>query len=445
MSKAMNDVKAERQKVQEITQKLEQGITELFESQKYKMYLKTMSKFHSYSINNTILIAMQKPNATLVAGYKTWQNSFDRHVKKGEKGIRILAPTSYKVKRMQEKIDPATGEIMLDKNGTPVTTEMEIKIPTFRVVPVFDVSQTEGRDLPNIGVNELSGNVEKYADIMQILMQISPVSISYEQISGSQKGFFSAVDERIVIREGMSQIQTIKTAIHEIAHAKLHSKEQNLEKNRNTKEVEAESIAYTVCQHFGIDTSDYSFGYIAAWSTGRDMKELKASLDTIRRTASGIIIDIEGKLADITLERAFEKNQECIFLIQNEELTKYSLVSVEDMDREKLVSTLSDMNESDKLNITAYLESKGARVTEVANEKTKESREYHLDVRYNTDTDMLVDLRAKKTIKVQLQRNSSLINRLETKKKGITDNSDFKLNTSEKDKMESQQVQHKNR
>lgn len=441
----MKDVKAERQKVQEITQNLEQGIRNLFESQKYKMYLRTMSKFHSYSINNTILIAMQKPDATLVAGYKTWQNNFERHVKKGEKGIRILAPTSYKVKKTQEKVDPKTGEIMLDKNGTPITEEMEMKIPSFRVVSVFDVSQTDGKDLPSIGVNELAGNVEKYEDIMQILTQISPVPISYEQIPGPQKGFFDAMNERIVIRNEMSQIQTIKTAIHEIAHAKLHSKEQNLDKNRNTKEVEAESVAYTVCQHFDIDTSDYSFGYIATWSTEQDMKELKSSLDTIRKAASELIVDIEDKLADITLERAFENNKECIFLIQNDELTRYSLLSVEGMDKQKIVDTLSVMNESNKLNIPAYLESKGARIIEIATEKTRESREYHLDIRYNMDTDMLVDLKEQKAIKVQLQKNGSLASRLETKKRKVADNSDSKTVGLEKDKVAQEKTQRNNR
>lgn len=441
----MKDVKAERQKVQEITQNLEQGIRNLFESQKYKMYLRTMSKFHSYSINNTILIAMQKPDATLVAGYKTWQNNFERHVKKGEKGIRILAPTSYKVKKTQEKVDPKTGEIMLDKSGTPITEEMEMKIPSFRVVSVFDVSQTDGKDLPSIGVNELAGNVEKYEDIMQILTQISPVPISYEQIPGPQKGFFDAMNERIVIRNEMSQIQTIKTAIHEIAHAKLHSKEQNLDKNRNTKEVEAESVAYTVCQHFDIDTSDYSFGYIATWSTEQDMKELKSSLDTIRKAASELIVDIEDKLADITLERAFENNKECIFLIQNDELTRYSLLSVEGMDKQKIVDTLSVMNESNKLNIPAYLESKGARIIEIATEKTRESREYHLDIRYNMDTDMLVDLKEQKAIKVQLQKNGSLASRLETKKREVADNSDSKTVGLEKDKVAQEKTQRNNR
>ena len=311
----MADAKTEKQKVQEITEKLEQGIKELFESEKYKTYLNTMSKFHNYSFNNTMLIAMQKPDATLVAGFKAWQKNFDRHVKKGEKGIRILAPAPYKIKEEQEKLDPVTGEIMLDKNGMPVTEEVEIKIPAFRVVPVFDVSQTDGKELPDIGVNELSGSVEDYEDFMQALTEVSPVPISYEDIDGDAKGYFHTTDHRIAIQEGMSQSQTVKTAIHEVAHAKLHDREQNqdidavLEKERNTKEVEAESVAYTVCQHFGIDTSDYSFGYIAGWSSDRDMKELKSSLDTIRKTASELITGIEDRLAELQKDRVVEQEQ----------------------------------------------------------------------------------------------------------------------------------------
>ena len=311
----MADAKTEKQKVQEITEKLEQGIKELFESEKYKTYLNTMSKFHNYSFNNTMLIAMQKPNATLVAGFKAWQKNFDRHVKKGEKGIRILAPAPYKIKEEQEKLDPVTGEIMLDKNGMPVTEEVEIKIPAFRVVPVFDVSQTDGKELPDIGVNELSGSVEDYEDFMQALTEVSPVPITYEDIDGDAKGYFRTTDHRIAIQEGMSQSQTVKTAIHEVAHAKLHDRERNqdidavLDKDRNTKEVEAESVAYTVCQHFGIDTSDYSFGYIAGWSSDRDMKELKSSLDTIRKTASELITGIEDRLAELQKDRAVEQEQ----------------------------------------------------------------------------------------------------------------------------------------
>ena len=311
----MADAKTEKQKVQEITEKLEQGIKELFESEKYKTYLNTMSKFHNYSFNNTMLIAMQKPDATLVAGFKAWQKNFDRHVKKGEKGIRILAPAPYKIKEEQEKLDPVTGEIMLDKNGMPITEEVEIKIPAFRVVPVFDVSQTDGKELPDIGVNELSGSVEDYEDFMQALTEVSPVPITYEDIEGEAKGYFHTTDHRIAIQEGMSQSQTVKTAIHEVAHAKLHDREQNqdidavLDKDRNTKEVEAESVAYTVCQHFGIDTSDYSFGYIAGWSSDRDMKELKSSLDTIRKTASELITGIEDRLAELQKDRAVEQEQ----------------------------------------------------------------------------------------------------------------------------------------
>ena len=311
----MADAKTEKQKVQEITEKLEQGIKELFESEKYKTYLNTMSKFHNYSFNNTMLIAMQKPEATLVAGFKAWQKNFDRHVKKGEKGIRILAPAPYKIKEEQEKLDPVTGEIMLDKNGMPVTEEVEIKIPAFRVVPVFDVSQTDGKELPDIGVNELSGSVEDYEDFMQALTEVSPVPITYEDIEGEAKGYFHTTDHRIAIQEGMSQSQTVKTAIHEVAHAKLHDRERNqdidavLDKDRNTKEVEAESVAYTVCQHFGIDTSDYSFGYIAGWSSDRDMKELKSSLDTIRKTASELITGIEDRLAELQKDRAVEQEQ----------------------------------------------------------------------------------------------------------------------------------------
>ena len=311
----MADAKTEKQKVQEITEKLEQGIKELFESEKYKTYLNTMSKFHNYSFNNTMLIAMQKPDATLVAGFKAWQKNFDRHVKKGEKGIRILAPAPYKIKEEQEKLDPVTGEIMLDKNGMPITEEVEIKIPAFRVVPVFDVSQTDGKELPDIGVNELSGSVEDYEDFMQALTEVSPVPITYEDIEGEAKGYFHTTDHRITIQEGMSQSQTVKTAIHEVAHAKLHDRERNqdidkvLDKDRNTKEVEAESVAYTVCQHFGIDTSDYSFGYIAGWSSDRDMKELKSSLDTIRKTASELITGIEDRLAELQKDRAVEQEQ----------------------------------------------------------------------------------------------------------------------------------------
>ena len=362
----MAESKTEKQKVQEITEKLEQGIKELFESEKYKTYLNTMSKFHNYSFNNTMLIAMQKPDATLVAGFKAWQKNFDRHVKKGEKGIRILAPAPYKIKEEQEKLDPITGEIMLDKNGMPITEEVEIKIPAFRVVPVFDVSQTDGKELPDIGVNELSGSVEDYEDFMQALTEVSPVPITYEDIEGEAKGYFHTTDHRIAIQEGMSQSQTVKTAIHEVAHAKLHDRERNqdidavLDKDRNTKEVEAESVAYTVCQHFGIDTSDYSFGYIAGWSSDRDMKELKSSLDTIRKTASELITGIEDRLAELQKDRAVEQGQELEESLANREAQL--LFGGEDRFG---IYQLKDTEEARDIHFMGmdYLESKGIAVT----------------------------------------------------------------------------------
>ena len=364
----MADAKSEKQKVQEITEKLEQGIKELFESEKYKTYLNTMSKFHNYSFNNTMLIAMQKPDATLVAGFKAWQKNFDRHVKKGEKGIRILAPAPYKIKEEQEKLDPVTGEIMLDKNGMPVTEEVEIKIPAFRVVPVFDVSQTDGKELPDIGVNELSGSVEDYEDFMQALTEVSPVPITYEDIEGEAKGYFHTTDHRIAIQEGMSQSQTVKTAIHEVAHAKLHDRERNqdidavLDKDRNTKEVEAESVAYTVCQHFGIDTSDYSFGYIAGWSSDRDMKELKSSLDTIRKTASELITGIEDRLAELQKDRAVEQEQKQE--LEESPANREAQLLFGSEDRFGIYQ-LKDTEEASDIHFMGmdYLESKGIAVT----------------------------------------------------------------------------------
>lgn len=393
----MADIKTEKQKVQEITEKLEQGIKELFESEKYKSYLNTMSKFHQYSFNNTMLIAMQKPDATLVAGYKAWQKNFERHVKKGEKGIRILAPSPYKIKEEQEKIDPITQELMLDKNGKPVMEEVEITIPSFRVVPVFDVSQTEGRELPDMEVNELSGSVEDYEIFMQALTGVSSVPIDYEEIEGEARGYFDKAAHRIAIQEGMSESQTVKTAIHEMAHAKLHDREQSQEigeimaKDRSTKEVEAESIAYTVCQHFGIDTSDYSFGYIAGWSSGKDIKELKSSLDTIRRAASELITDIEGKLQELQKDRVTDQEQNIVLLLSNTDYSEYSLLNVRGMEYAELYNRLSEMNDEDRSSIEAYLERKGAWVTPLADEETEEVKEYHIDYMYNTDTYEITD------------------------------------------------------
>ena len=300
------------QQVREITEKLEQGIKELFESERFKEYLTTMSKFYNYSFNNTLLIAMQKPDATLIAGYTAWQRNFDRQVMKGEKGIKIFAPAPYKVKEEREKLDPVTQKPILDKDGKPVTETVEVTRPAFKVVSVFDVSQTDGKELPDIAVDELTGSVENYAAFFDALKELSPVPIAFENITDGAKGYFSPVENRIAIQEGMSEIQTIKTAIHEIAHAKLHAVTPGEKvapedkKDRRTKEVEAESVAYTVCQRYGIETSDYSFGYIAGWSSDKETKELKGSLETIRKTAAEMITGIDEKLK----ERLAVKEQE---------------------------------------------------------------------------------------------------------------------------------------
>ena len=304
------------QQVREITDKLEQGIKELFESERFKEYLRTMSKFYSYSFNNTLLIAMQKPDATYVAGYTSWQRNFDRQVMKGEKGIKILAPAPYKTQEEREKIDPLTQKPVIGADGNAVTETVEVLRPAFKVVSVFDVSQTDGKELPDIIVDELKGTVENYEAFFDALKQKSPVPISFEDIPGCAKGFFSPVESRIAIQEGMSEIQTVKTAIHEIAHAKLHAFKPDEKaapedkKDRHTKEVEAESVAYTVCQRYGIETSDYSFGYIAGWSSGKETKELKNSLETIRKTAAEMIESIDSKLKVLLAEKAQSSEKE---------------------------------------------------------------------------------------------------------------------------------------
>ena len=300
-------------KLKEITDRLEQGITELFNSERFKEYLQVMSKFHNYSFNNTLLIAMQKPDASHIVGFSAWKNTFKRNVMKGQKGIKILAPSPYTVKKEIEKIDPLTQKPVIGKDGKPVTEEKEITIPAFKVVSVFDVSQTEGKELPNIAVDTLTGNVELYEDFFKALKETSPVPIAFEKIEGGAHGYYHLEDKRIAMDEGMSELQTIKTAIHEIAHAKLHDIDltspmdgQN-RVDRRTREVEAESVAYTVCQHYGLDTSDYSFGYVAGWSSGRELAELKSSLETIRSAAAEIINSIDGKLAEI--QKAQDKEQ----------------------------------------------------------------------------------------------------------------------------------------
>lgn len=400
----MADNNTEKQRVQELTDKLEQGLQDLFNSDSYRNYLSTMSKFHNYSFNNTLLIAMQKPDATLVAGYKAWQKNFERHVNKGEKAIRILAPAPYKIKEERDKIDPVTQELLLDKDGNPQKEEVEITIPAFRAVSVFDVAQTDGKPIPELAAKELLSDVEGYQDMIRAVEAISPVPIELEEIAGDSKGYYDREAKRIAVQENMSESQTLKTMIHEVAHSKLHSKEveqdEQMRKDRNTKEVEAESIAYTVCQHFGVDTSDYSFGYIAGWSSGRDTKELRASMDTIRRTASELITGIEEQLQELQRNREVsqEQTKESILLIQNTDLSEFSLLDVYGMDRPELMQALSEMTDDDKLSIQAYLESRGAWTTEIGNQDSREYGEYHLDVRYNTDTDELIDMKERKAV-----------------------------------------------
>ena len=300
-------------RMKEITDKLETGIMDLFESDRFQAYLDTMARFHNYSFNNTILIAMQ--GGQLVAGYNKWRDEFHRNVKKGEKGIKIFAPAPYKVKKEVPKLDEQ-GQPVKDKDGNTVTEQKEIQVPAFKIVSVFDVSQTEGEPLPSLGVEELAGDVERYQDFFKALEQTSPVPMAFEDIPGGSHGYYHLTEKRIAIQENMSELQTLKTAIHEIAHAKLHAidpeapaAEQQNRPDSRTREVQAESVAYTVCQHYGLDTSDYSFGYVAGWSSGKDLKELKASLETIRATAHELITTIDGHLAELQQQRQAQQEQ----------------------------------------------------------------------------------------------------------------------------------------
>ena len=299
-----------QEKIRQITDKLEQGVHQIFESDNYRAYLSTMAKFHSYSLNNTILIAMQKPGATLVAGYTAWQKDHDRHVKKGEKGIQIIAPSPYKVKQERDALDPKTGKPQMDAQGNPLKEIIEVERPAFKVATVFDISQTEGKELPSIGVNELSGGVEGYEALFDVLKATCPVPIAFEDIPSGAKGYYHTEEHRIALQEGMSQMQTVKTLIHEMSHERMHSheKEKPVEErlSRRSMEVEAESVAFVVgtalsAEHpeLKLDFSDYSFGYIAGWSSGKETAELKASLGRIQATASEMISEIEGHLQEL--------------------------------------------------------------------------------------------------------------------------------------------------
>lgn len=316
---AMPEKMSNKDRLREITENIETGIKELFESDKYRQYLSTMSRFHRYSLNNTMLIYMQKPDATLVAGFNKWVNQFERHVKKGEHGITIIAPTPFKKKFEEQKLDPDTKAPMLDKEGKIVTEEKEVEIPMFRPVKVFDVSQTDGKPLPQLA-SDLAGNVAQFDAFMEALRRTSSVPITVQPIHDGSDGYFSLTDQRIAIREGMSEVQTVSAAVHEIAHSLLHNREKERmaaaagdetkappkPKDRHTEEVEAESISYAVCQYYGIQTGENSFGYIATWSNGKELPELKASLETINKTASGLITDIDRHFVEICKERGID-------------------------------------------------------------------------------------------------------------------------------------------
>lgn len=320
----MAEKQTNKDRMREIVDSIENGIKELFESDKYRKYLATMSRFHRYSVNNTMLIYMQRPDATHVAGFSKWRDQFGRNVLKGEKGIRIIAPTPYKKKVEEIKTDPETNAPVLDADGKAIIEEKEIRIPMFKVVSVFDVSQTSGKPLPQLAA-DLSGNVQQYEVFMEALRRASPVPIEIKPVAHDTDGFFSIKAQSITIRAGMSEVQTVCAAVHEIAHAKLHDYEHMTEladdgetilvpgeKSRNTEEVEAESISYAVCQYYGIETGENSFGYIATWSKGKELKELRASLETINKTASELITDIDRHFAEICRERGIsvEKSEQ---------------------------------------------------------------------------------------------------------------------------------------
>ena len=301
---------ARAERLQAVMDKLETGVTELFESDRFTAYLQTMSKFHQYSLNNVLLIATQFPAASHVAGFHAWKKDFGRTVRRGETGIKILAPCPVKMLLEQETVGPATQQSVLDNAGNPAKETTVIRRPRFKVVTVFDVSQTEGKELPALGISELAGDVERFEPLSNALRGLSPVPVSYREMPGLAKGCYDQLEQAVFLRPGMSETQTLKTLIHEIAHAKLHALpvENGVvtatpEKDRRTREVEAESVAYVVCQHFGVDTSDYSFGYVAGWSKGKELPELKASLECIRTTAVELIDGIESRCPALTPAR----------------------------------------------------------------------------------------------------------------------------------------------
>lgn len=389
--------KDRNQRMKEITERLEQGVKDIFTSEMYANYLRTMSQFHSYSFNNTLLIHLQKPEASLVAGYQTWQKKFHRQVRRGEKGIQIIAPAPIRTREEIEKVDPATMEPVLKPDGTPEMEEVEYTIPRFRVTTVFDVSQTEGELLPELETPELLGSVENYEIFMQAIRDISPVPIRFDEIESGAKGYYSSVNKEIVIQESMSESQTMKTGIHEVTHAKLHDRDimekMDEKKDQMTREVEAESVAYTVCQYFGLDTSDYSFPYIAGWSSDRDMKELRSSMDTIRKVAGEMIEQITEKFREIEMERAEMKWEDLILCISGSMGSEYEYSIVRNMTLELLLEHVQkyaylDRTEAADQSLEEYLEEQGANVLPIyaSNGLGEEKPMSFFDVEYDVDT-----------------------------------------------------------
>ena len=389
--------------LKEISERLEQGVKEIFTSERYTEYLNTMSKFHNYSFNNTLLITMQKPEATLVAGYQAWQKKFNRHVKRGEKGIQIIAPAPIREKQEIEKIDPVTKEPVIGDDGQPETEIVEMVIPRFRITTVFDVSQTEGEPIAELEVPELTGSVQFYDTFMQALQNISPVPIRMMNVEGEAKGYYHQTEKYIAIKEDMSNVQTMKTGVHEVSHALLHDREvmdaEGVLKDQTTKEVEAESIAYIVCNHFGLDTSEYSFTYIASWCESRDMKALKASMDTIRKTSAEIIGNIEEQMHEIELERPIREpfhREDVILHLSGSMGSEYSYNLVENMTAEQLqenvreyVSRLEQKEiTGDEKSLEEFLEDRGAAITVLyASDGVGENYPIHFfDVAYDADT-----------------------------------------------------------
>ena len=389
--------------LKEISERLEQGVKEIFTSERYTEYLNTMSKFHNYSFNNTLLITMQKPEATLVAGYQAWQKKFNRHVKRGEKGIQIIAPAPIREKQEIEKIDPVTKEPVIGEDGQPETEIVEMVIPRFRVTTVFDVSQTEGEPIADLDVPELTGSVQFYDTFMQALQNISPVPIRMMNVEGEAKGYYHHTEKYIAIKEDMSNVQTMKTGVHEVSHALLHDREvmdaEGVLKDQTTKEVEAESIAYIVCNHFGLDTSEYSFTYIASWCESRDMKALKASMDTIRKTSAEIIGNIEEQMHEIEMERPIRETfhrEDVILYLSGSMGSEYSYNLVENMTAEQVQEnvreyvTLLEQKElsEDEKPLEEFLEDRGAAITVLyASDGVGENYPIHFfDAAYDADT-----------------------------------------------------------